>query len=93
MKYLPATHQYLIDEAILREFATAAFTYEAESSLWESAYRELSAEYIRTLGILDSRINALPAKPPKQRNFGVGIFTGVDSGGFTVGVGLVWKIF
>jgi hypothetical protein len=44
------------------EFATAAFTYEAEADAWERAYWELDDKFKRSLSSADLRLTDISAK-------------------------------
>ena len=46
----------------MTELATAAFTYEAESAAWQTAYWELDRKYKRTLSDFDSRLDSISAR-------------------------------
>ena len=53
---------YFFTEEQLTEFATAAFTYEAESAAWRKAYWELDQKYKRMLSDFDSRLDVISAR-------------------------------
>ena len=100
---------YFMADDAMREFATAAFTYEAESLLWQKAYHELSEQARARALALQGELSALRRDLDleraqwrgalrKARSPGFGVFAGVgySAGGeinAVVGVGVVWKIF
>lgn len=110
---------YFFDEAAMVEFATAAFTYEAEAAAWETAYWELDSKFAAFVTSADLHVKSIEAKYDvnqqtwKERESalekslkraqrraslpGLGVFAGYGAGsggspGFTVGVGLIWRI-
>lgn len=116
---------YFMDETTMVEFASAAFTYEAELKAWETAYWELDSKFASFIASSDLRIKSLDdhinildmqydqskaewekresqlekalTKAKRRASLpGLGLFAGYGGNGgnfgFTVGVGLVWRV-
>jgi hypothetical protein len=90
------TSGYFFEEAALAEFATAAFTYEAESLAWQRAYWELDGRHRKALSDFDARLGVVAERHGaavdayekemskarrRERLPGLGVFAGVGYGG------------
>lgn len=82
-----------------------AESWEATAGVWEEAYNDISERYKAYIRDSRARLEALQADIERERvqwrqevhkeraRPGLGIFGGYGIGGFTVGVGLVWRVF
>jgi outer membrane receptor for monomeric catechols len=65
--WVAPTSGYFFEEAALVEFATAAFTYEAENETWQSAYWELDGKYKKSLSDFERRLDVISEKHNEER--------------------------
>lgn len=91
---------YKLNEAALQYLVGDAESWEQTAKVWEEAYNEQSENYRRYVQDSKRRYEQLQADVDKERlawkrklhQPGIGIFGGYGVNGWTIGVGLVWKV-
>lgn len=96
---------YFLNPAALQYLVADAESWEQTAGVWESAYNDLNERYQTYIRETKTRYLQLTSEIEREREQwrkkvrrertspGIGVFGGYGVSGWTVGVGLVWRVF
>lgn len=95
---------YWLNTSALQLLVADGESWEQTAGVWEASYNDLFERYQTYIKSSRARLEALQADIEAERSQwqkavkaertrpGLGIFGGYGVGGFTVGVGIVWRV-